>query len=694
MSRLDRALKKWNQSPSSPSKRRYTEEMKKKEEEEEEEDDRFFWGTTPPPPLHQPFSLPSTTTSTRLRNQKKPAVDEKSSAAPTPVELSWKDTANDEEMDKLWNGDETSFFVAPPPPPVQPRRRASSLVYSWNHLPPLPPSCRNHSRDTDMNPYPLVASSSPATFPRTSTLSKVAFQSSTHEYLLVDANHWDGANILTGSKVVSYLKMREEAGGTVDRPPDIDKLHRVLTFLPPDNDDDDVEEETKHPRQKNPIRRALVFVLEDLLCFRLAALEHVFRFVSSPKPLPPILKTYQRAFWFSHLYVFPDRLFRDETLASRQNRVYKMEHCLLETFPAEVWETLERWLSRVNEWREHQVGDAPSPPWTPDTRPEDYDTYMGMQLLLFGADPAWPATSAAGGNTLTKSQQRIVDVIAAHPLRNGGTWTALSHMLFPDTYRATTTTTTTAQLFGFAIGSFSTTSSYVPPNVHGTRMHDVLDFRLKKEIKMMLEASRMVPRDVLDQIDAFFQDWNEKNVTHSELRVGSYRHKICGSLDALYWDEKNEEWMIIDWKRTTVLFGERKNNPVRDRDRYATMDYVTEYPDRPFHELGGFDSVLEPLMPSPAHGLSFGLRSDQVGVSHPIFGYLIQLATYRKLLLLNGWEHVSIFGMLVVFHPLHETYRTIRVNLARPLKRLPDPIHLVECLFALRERDLRASYRM
>jgi len=195
----------------------------------------------------------------------------------------------------------------------------------------------------------------------------------------------------------------------------------------------------------------------------------------------------------------------------------------------------------------------------------------------------------------------------------------------------------------------------------GTALHAYLESRA---LGVPPEEARVLApcREDSDysQVDYFLK---KNSITHVEKKFASLRHKICGTADGIYVDEKGVHH-IHDWKRVPV-----------------------------FNSEAWFIEGRNPNL-------------SNLCLSHRLVGYSVQLATYRKLDLLNGAKEVSEIAYIQVFHPTLGKYRTVTLDLSQKLKPLKktkelhvcnhdltkecfSPIELVEIIFAEREFYLK-----
>lgn len=225
------------------------------------------------------------------------------------------------------------------------------------------------------------------------------------------------------------------------------------------------------------------------------------------------------------------------------------------------------------------------------------------------------------------------------------------------------------------------------PTLRGTALHQHIEQRLLGVLdrETIVRQFPLAEREELRQIDSFLSAYPPGTFRYMEYRVGSLRHKICGSVDAIRVHPPSEEtdgeevWQIYDWKRTPYIFGMFKSIKLNDGIGRMTNDKI-EY--RDVAVAGGASTRRE-----------YFVNYENIGRSDDIYTYMIQLATYRHLCVMNG-ARVSKVAYLVVFHPMYEDYRALRVELDRPCKAsLEAPVDFVARVLKERERHLRDLYR-
>lgn len=170
------------------------------------------------------------------------------------------------------------------------------------------------------------------------------------------------------------------------------------------------------------------------------------------------------------------------------------------------------------------------------------------------------------------------------------------------------------------------------PSQFGTDLHANL------EASFIAIQNGNYDRDIVDQKFPLPSNWDyaqahkyiddmvesEQSPVMMELRLASFRSKICGAMDALHFDP-SEGYIVYDYKRTA------------------------KFNDEPWFVKGG---VCSP-------DLSIINRK-----SSELFKYAVQLAILRKLLIQNGYHPVSEMTRLQVFHPTLNHYSTINIRLS------------------------------
>lgn len=212
----------------------------------------------------------------------------------------------------------------------------------------------------------------------------------------------------------------------------------------------------------------------------------------------------------------------------------------------------------------------------------------------------------------------------------------------------------------------------------GTMLHNYLECRLLDVINNTCEiAHQLHPmRDKIDYVQAedFINNHGFKFI-HLEYRLASYRHKICGSVDA-----------ISQLEDGTLVIHDHKRTPA--------------FNSRPWFKK---DGIVRPDMGKEA------LSSETVK-------YAIQMAGYRKLLILNGTAEnpvrVSNIAYLHIFHPTLDTWKLVEIDLSAKMREDVNhyfcklgveehgtaalslsPIEVVELLFSFFEKELSRILR-
>jgi hypothetical protein len=229
---------------------------------------------------------------------------------------------------------------------------------------------------------------------------------------------------------------------------------------------------------------------------------------------------------------------------------------------------------------------------------------------------------------------------------------------------------------------------YARPSVNGTKLHAYIEHRLRGRTREECAvAYPLAEKEDAVQVEAFLASLSTPgrgdgkgghHFRYLEHRVGSFRHKICGSIDAIWVCPVTGIWTIYDWKRAYLIF-ERGREILRDiyapgigrRSRYVSAKFCISSIAQQGKEK---EETYEVIYTNVT-------RTDE------IYKYMIQLAVYRLLCILNG-ATVSTEAYLVVFHPLHHTFRKMRVDLTKPCKGIGSPIEVVNWIFHQRETHL------
>jgi hypothetical protein len=218
-------------------------------------------------------------------------------------------------------------------------------------------------------------------------------------------------------------------------------------------------------------------------------------------------------------------------------------------------------------------------------------------------------------------------------------------------------------------------SKYGLPAIQGTALHAHIEHRflgLPRE-ECLRDYPLHDPQD-LANVDMLMERYGPGYFKHLEYRVGSFRHKVCGSIDAIREDPETGEWTIFDWKRSNTLFELGKEiilsiyGSVHDK-KSGSRIFVEDYERR-----GVF---------IPQYGA--------ITKTSPLYKYMMQMATYRKLCVLEG-RQVSKYANIVVVIPNYPGFRIIELDLSRQCKTSPSPIEHVEWIFQQRERHLKRHF--
>lgn len=93
----------------------------------------------------------------------------------------------------------------------------------------------------------------------------------------------------------------------------------------------------------------------------------------------------------------------------------------------------------------------------------------------------------------------------------------------------------------------------------GTRLHAHLEARLNglSREEAVERGFTMEEETDYEQVEQFLEENASLQVVRTELRLGSFRHMICGMLDLLVWDEETQLFEIHDFKRSKNVFNGR-----------------------------------------------------------------------------------------------------------------------------------------
>lgn len=191
-----------------------------------------------------------------------------------------------------------------------------------------------------------------------------------------------------------------------------------------------------------------------------------------------------------------------------------------------------------------------------------------------------------------------------------------------------------------------------------------------------------------------FHVWMKKipfdYVTNVEQVFGSNRHKLCGSDDACHFRKSKGKYHLVDHKRSSKLFERgKKSRHIRDyrENEKPNSDYSNWY---------SYEDDVE---------ISDGVRAR---VYHPhivndeLFGYMIQLACYRKLRNLNGKPTSRIAYIWCVNEDFVEEdgedetcVHVIRLDLGKSIKDFVNivPVGMIEWIFHEREKQVQRNFK-
>lgn len=161
------------------------------------------------------------------------------------------------------------------------------------------------------------------------------------------------------------------------------------------------------------------------------------------------------------------------------------------------------------------------------------------------------------------------------------------------------------------------------------------------------------------QFDAFFDLLPPGFFSHCEVSVGSFLHKVCGTIDAIHFNGAEE--FIWDWKNHKSVFEPGKM--VLDSTRF-----VSSLGGRSVFSTRYFYVANQEISPGVVLPKVYHCVYDKL--DEGVFDYMIQQATYRKARMLEG-RKVSTTAYLGIvtqsFHPDQKELHPLALELARPL---------------------------
>ena len=226
---------------------------------------------------------------------------------------------------------------------------------------------------------------------------------------------------------------------------------------------------------------------------------------------------------------------------------------------------------------------------------------------------------------------------------------------------------------------------YTIPRTSGTQLHSYIEHRLRGGSKedCLLDFPLAEIEDV-ENAELFLEDYPPGTFAHMEYRTGSLRHKYCGSLDAVYIHPDTGIWYIFDWKRSPLILDPGKKII---HSRYLPGQQTRK---QRYHVLTG-ELPISNKFEIDDNGVYHVVYQNLTKSSH-VYGYMVQAATYRKLLLLEG-RRVSTRAYLGIFDPAVRGYVKLELRLDKGGKSgcLP-PTEYVEWVFHHREMHLQLCY--
>jgi len=201
-----------------------------------------------------------------------------------------------------------------------------------------------------------------------------------------------------------------------------------------------------------------------------------------------------------------------------------------------------------------------------------------------------------------------------------------------------------------------------------------------------------VPKGIekeVKQLNRYFEQVPIRYFAGTEVGFFSFRHRICGSIDALLHNPITGEYTIVDWKNSTVLFESGK--PTR---QYPLVESENKkgYTDKYVYE-DNFE-ILPGVFIRVYHPRNLDNFNDK------LFGHMVQTAVYRKLMLLNGKSVSHISYINVVSAQLESEaigldpeLRVIRCNLRKVVKKYGvSPVCLAERIFEHHKEQLEQLF--
>lgn len=225
----------------------------------------------------------------------------------------------------------------------------------------------------------------------------------------------------------------------------------------------------------------------------------------------------------------------------------------------------------------------------------------------------------------------------------------------------------------------------------GTDLHEYLEFRLTDLDAHTPELARakfpLRENEDYMHVEDFISHLGTSRFEHLELRLGSFRHKICGSMDG-FMRLPNGLGQVWDWKRT----------PAFAEDDWFRVPVTVDNPECDIVKYASQTGRIRIPM--------FG----SIALSHNIVKYALQASAYRKLSILEGMGPMSTRAYLFVSHPAMPSWYLVLMNLDEKLKydsgnyfrdlgakfgdagRSLTPIETAELLFEHRELHLLAQF--
>jgi hypothetical protein len=178
--------------------------------------------------------------------------------------------------------------------------------------------------------------------------------------------------------------------------------------------------------------------------------------------------------------------------------------------------------------------------------------------------------------------------------------------------------------------------------VRGTVFHDVAERELtnrpvrKEDVPAVIMKEYTQFMEAMRQLNGheFFR--NKQNIpmagSHlAEVSFCSFKNHVCGQVDIMHYSEQTGMYYILDYK-TGKMMGDTQIERA-----------TANVPDADYYYMGKFTEIDGHVM-EPAFSINY---DKQRSVDNTLFKYIMQLAAYRKLVMLNGFK-VSNIAVLIL----------------------------------------------